>query len=134
VIRVCCAQRTDSVEVCAEANAQAEAQHQAHRHSHHGNKGGPASPASFGFGIRKGIVTDIVYCHYASPIVAPQLERSTRRDNDEGEEFSGPLFCNLGKNEGRWFAALKFFSGAPLGNVELTRRQCNVSQRQRAWL
>jgi len=38
------------------------------------------------------------------------------------------------KNEGRWFAALKFFSGAPLGNVELTRRQCNVSQRQRASL
>ena len=27
----------------------------------------------------------------ASPIVAPQLARSTRREDDEGEEFLGPL-------------------------------------------
>jgi hypothetical protein len=27
----------------------------------------------------------------------PNIRCATRRDDDEGEEFSGPLFCNLGK-------------------------------------
>src|SRR6516165_3656071 len=37
VVRVWCAECTDSIEVCAEANA--KAQHQAHRHSHDANQG-----------------------------------------------------------------------------------------------
>src|SRR6516225_3487196 len=51
VVRVWCAQRTDSVEACAEANAPAKAQHQAHRHAHHANQSGTAS-LGFGKSVR----------------------------------------------------------------------------------